>query len=569
MAITVSWVGEKVYDGSTSNQLGGTWSGTNNVDFFIEGTSSDGDVAKAATKTAFYTGASITSEPYDFTSTGNIPATGGVPAQLDQSCIYVWMQMLGAPNTLGNGGFGITVADNKATNSEGIWYVGPRPDYIGGWTAYVVHPSRDFHSVVAGTTPTWTTTGNPTQLTGVDGIGGHMDVTNSIMGNFDNIQIDAISIGTGYELVGTSPDGVFADFSTYEDTSTTDGGSGRYGGIFTKAGVLFCQCQLTIGDISGATATTFNDDGFTVIWVDVNTSTQSAVEADFYKLDLVSAGASTTVTMANGNLIAESPQEVLCDFSGTTSATLNAVNLSRARLVNLDGNVTWTLGNISNSGTIDLGGQPTLTDISVIDPTDGFAVEVNAVNELDNIDGMFFDGAGVGGAGNGAVYINITGAGPFTLTFTNFTFANAVSGSHAIVIAANSNADYTLNIAGITASDVNNLGTGTVTIQNTVSLTINVQDSATNGDRLNGAQVAVYRSDTDALIFSDTASGGTSGGVAASVTTSGAPGTTAFYARVRQSNTGGETRFFPVETVGNTGSGVELTVTMIEDTNTL
>jgi hypothetical protein len=463
MAVTVNWVGEKVFDGSNNTDLLGIWSGTTNTDFFIEGTNSSSDVAKAATKTAAFSGAAITSDPYDFTSTGTI---GTVPAPLDVSCIYIWVLMLGAPNTLAAGGFGIVAADDLATDSYGIWYVGPRPDFIGGWQAFCVHPSRNFASVVAGS-GSWTTTGNPAQLTGIDGIGGHVDVTNSIMGNFDNCFIDAISIGTGYELTGNTPDGVFSDFSDFEDTT-----SGRFAGLFTKAATLFAQCQLTIGDVAGALNTDFTDDGFTVTWIDINTSTQSAVEADFYAMFFAEDTGTTNITLSNGNFIAESPQEFRAEFAGITSGTLNAVNISRASIVNLDSNITWSLGNISNSGTINLDGQPTLTDISIIDPTDGFAMEVNATNELDNVTNISFDGAGVGGAGNGAVYVNITGAGPFTLTFDNFTFANPVAGSDAIVIAANGNADYTLNISGITASDVNNLGTGSVTIVNSVNYTI-------------------------------------------------------------------------------------------------
>lgn len=551
---TVNWLGEKVYDGSNNTNLGSSsWSGTTNSDFFIEGTNSSSDVAKATTKTSYFSGAAITSEPYDFTSTGTI-GTAGLTAQLDIANIYCWMLMLGAPNTLANGGFGITVADDLATDSEGRWNVGPRPGFIGGWVAYCVHPSRDFGAVPVAGSGSWTTTGNPTQLTGVDGIGGHMDVTNSIMGNFDNIFIDAISIGTGYELQGASS--VFADYSTFEETV-----GNRYGGIDTRAGVIFAQCQLTIGDISGANNTTFNDDGFTVVWVDINTDSQSAVEADFYKLEFTQDTGTTDVTMANGTLSAESPQEFACNFSGVNTVTFDAVNLDRARLVNLDSAVTWTLGNISNSGQIDLGGSPTLTDLAIIDPTDGLAMEVGANSELNNVSNIAFDGAGVGGAGNGALYFNTTGwTVPGSVSLNNITFANRVAGSADIVIDDTvPNGTITINVSGGDTPTVDDNRTGGIAddfvIVNAVTLTITVVDTATNP--IQGAVVGVYAvSDASEILNDETNASG-------QVTTS-TNASTDIYIRVLDS-TSGSTRYIPVETVGNTGAGLSLTITLNED----
>jgi len=475
--VAVAWVGTgKVADGSGTTALGGASLATT-TDVFVEGTNSAGEKVSAATVIAAFSGASINGEPFDLSST--------------TEHIYVWLFIGGGWDTLANGGFGISVVDDLATDSIGTWYVGPRPGFVGGWVAYVVHPEKDFHAVVAGTAG-WTTTGNPAQLSGVDAIGGRWKVVSTIMGASDNAFIDAVTLGTGYRLTlgdAGSTEGKFSDFITYEENV-----SNRFGGLFSQSGILFVQCQLNIGVASGAGDTEFIDDGFTVIWLNAQTSTESAVQDGFYALNCVKGSGSTTVALSNGLLAAVSPQEFLFDLAGITSATVTNLTVDRARLVNLDGVVSWIGGTIKNSGTIDLGGQPTLQEIAVLSPTDQFGLEINATNELDNVSDISFDGAGVGGSGSGAVYINISGAGPFTLNFDGFTYANRVSGSHDIVIAAGSNADYTLNITNGSDPTVNNLGSGTVIkVVDPVSLTVNVKD--TSGTNIENAIVLLRAAD--------------------------------------------------------------------------
>jgi hypothetical protein len=441
---------------------------------------------------AAFSGASITGEPFDLSTTAEH--------------IFVWISASGSPDTLANGGFGIAVIDDAATDAVGQWYVGPRPGYLGGWVCYVVHPEKDFHAVTAGT-PVWTLTGNPGQLTAVDAIGCRWKITTTIMGASDNAFIDAVTLGLGYRLTlgdAGSTEGTFTDFISYEETVTN-----RFGGLFSVSGILFAQCQLTIGVSSGAGNTEFIDDGFTVVWIDAQTSTESAVKSDFYKLEFTKGSGTTDVTMSNGSLSAVSPQEVYLDFTGSTTATLTNVSADRARLVDLDSAVSWTGGQISNSGQILIAGSPIFTDINVVSPTDTLAFQITATAALNNISNIAFDGAGVGGAGSGAVYINIAGAGPFTFDFTGFTYANRVTNSHDIVIAAGSNANYTLNITAGDTPTVNNLGSGTVTIVNAVETTLTGLVNPTEVrvyDAGTGLEIAGSESvTTGSFAFSDTA----------------------------------------------------------------
>jgi len=486
-AAAVAWVGTgKVSSADTADTWGDATLAVNS-DTFIEGSSCLSEKVSNTTKYGGVTGSAITNEPFDFSSTAEH--------------IYIWIQAAGSVDTLANGGLGIYVVDILGTDSEGFWYVGPRPGYTGGWIPYVIHPEKDFHSVNAGS-GSWTTTGNPGQLTSVDAIGARWKITNTVMGASDNAYFDAISIGTGYRLTlgdAGSAEGVFADFITFEENS-----SNRFGGLFSQSGILFAQSKLYIGAASGATNTEFIDDGFTVVWVDAQTSTESAVQSTFYELLIQKGTGSTTVTLSNGTFKAAGTSEVYLNLAGSTSATLTNIVVDRARLIDLDGNVTWTGGQISSSGKTDLGGQPTLEEISYVSPTDGFAFEINATNELANVSNISFDGAGTGGSGNGAVYINITGAGPFTLDFDGFNYANRVAGSHDIVIAANSNADYTLNIANGSDPTVNNLGSGTVTkVLNPVDLTITVRDLETGS--------LITSQDVNVLVEADTGGSMTAG----------------------------------------------------------
>ncbi|UCD25264.1 MAG: hypothetical protein JSW51_04900, partial [Gemmatimonadota bacterium] len=257
-------------------------------------------------------------EPWDFSATGTD----------QENHIFMIINSSGTRDTLANGGYGIIVADDLATDSFGTWYVGPQANSLGGWEYFVINPAADFDAVTAGTA-TWTLTGNPAQLSGVDGIGVRWKITNSVMGASDNAFVQSGSIGVGYRVTGASS--VFSDFSTYENTN-------RFGALRTIAGILFPLCKMRIGTPSGAGDTTFSDSGFTVTWEGQTLSdgTSKATAVGFYGLYADQGTGTTTITMTNGNLAATSPEEFDIDLAGVNSVTMTAVNVDRARLVTLD-----------------------------------------------------------------------------------------------------------------------------------------------------------------------------------------------------------------------------------------
>ncbi|MDX1486574.1 MAG: hypothetical protein R3268_00130 [Acidiferrobacterales bacterium] len=453
MAVAVvAFIGTKAVDAESTT---GWNTGNLDNDIFVENAGSVGAKVSATTGD-FYDNNSLN---HDFSS-------GGTE---EGDHIFAWFNTL-TPVSL----HAIIAMEDQATDSVACWNVGPPTGYGGGWISYVIDPATDFDTIIASGTAAWVTTGNPAQLHNVDGYGGRHTTTTSIMGNFNNALVDAISVGTGYRITrgdAGSAEATFADIISYEQTTAN-----RFGALRTDGGVLFMLSKIIIGDTT-ANSHEFTDSNFTVVWLD------APVASTFYEISCEEGSGTTTVILDNGVFKAEDTAQAgkpLIDMSGITSATLNNVSVVGGRGITLDGNVTWNDSTWQDTGQIDLGGQPTLSGITILDPTDDGAMLVNAANELANVSDIVFDGAGIGGTtADAAIEVDISGAGPFTLDFDNITFQNRVAGSVDVHILANGNADYTINVLnGGSTPTVTNDGTGTVTVQNTVTLTVTVKDAA-------------------------------------------------------------------------------------------
>ena len=325
----------KVFDGSTVTGWVSSSSVATNTDNFLTGSSSISDKVSNSTVTGYGLGAGVVGEPWDFSATGTD----------QENHIFEIINSSGTRDTQANGGYGIIAADDLATDSFGTWYVGPQPNSQGGWEYYVIDPAQDFDAVTAGS-GSWTLTGNPAQLSGVDGIGVRWKITNTVMGASDNAFVQTGSIGVGYRITGT--DAVFSEFSTYENTN-------RYGALETKSGTLFPLCKLRIGQPSGSAGNvTFSDSGFNITWQGqvLSDGTSKATAVGFYGLFLDEGTGTTTVTLTSGSLSAAAPEEFDLDLSSVTSVTCTNLSADRARLVTLDSAVTWTGGTVKNSGQI-------------------------------------------------------------------------------------------------------------------------------------------------------------------------------------------------------------------------
>jgi hypothetical protein len=445
----------KVFDGSTVTGWVSSASVATNSDNFLTGTTSVSDKVSNSTQTGYGLGAGVVGEPWDF-------SVGGTD---EDNHIFMIINAAGTRDTLANGGYGIIAADDLATDSFGTWYVGPQANSQGGWEYFVIDPAADFDAVTAGSA-TWTLTGNPAQLSGVDGIGVRWKITNTVMGASDNAYCQSGSIGVGYRITGT--DAVFSEISTYENTN-------RFGALETKSGTLFPLCKIRIGTPSGAGNTTFSDAGFNVTWQGQTLSdgTTKASRVGFYGLFADQGTGTTDITLDGGSLAAASPEEFDLDLSGVNSVTCDNLLVDRARLVTLDSAVTWNGGTVKNSG------QVTATDaifngLNVL--TSSVAAGSGAVlwNSANDPDGNLDDGVYVQGTNaHSAIEFGTLVTSDITIRncdFTGFGSTDDVNGAVFKFLATTGS--LTLNLIGCTTD-----GAFSVDDSAGIAVTVNIEHS--------------------------------------------------------------------------------------------
>jgi hypothetical protein len=447
---------------------------------FIEGTASLGEkVSNGAVERQTVNTTDVIGEPFAFSSGGGN----------DGDHIFAWMSIFAAWDIQANGGFGIKVVDDLATDSDGTWYVGPQEGYVGGWTSFVINPSADFDAVTAGTA-VWTVTGNPAQLSGVDGFGVLWTTTVTITGNTDNGFLDAFSVGQGYRMTlgdGASAEGTFADFIAFEDVVTT----GRFGGLREVSGILFAKSKLSIGFASGAGFTEFTDSGFTVVWEKqvLSDGVTSAVAAGFYEFLGEEGDDTTIVNLSQGTLKAIAPHTVVINLAGLTTCNCVAVNVERGDIITLDATNVWTDSVFTTPDQIIAPGSD-LRRSSINDST--VAADTGALlwNIATNPDGLLDDMTfTMGAASHHAIDFGTAIIADITLRGIEFAgFGTSEDGDDAALrfLAASGSLDCniidcTVDGAAATSSNLfkdDAAGIAVTLVFSPVTLTINVKDNA-------------------------------------------------------------------------------------------
>ena len=479
------------------------WTGSLSVDIvnFIEGAASLGEKVSAATvPVETVDAADVIGEPFDFSVSGGN----------DGDHLFGWLLIFAAWDTQPNGGFGLTMVDDLATDSTGTWYVGPQAGYVGGWASYVINPAADFDIVTAGTA-TWTTNGNPAQLSGVDGFGCRWKTTVSITGNTNNAFLDAFAVGQGYRMTlgdAGSAEGTFADFITFEETTAT----GRFGGLRNVSGILFAKCKLAFGVASGAGDTEIIDSGFTVVWEQqlLSDEATSAVASGFYELLATEGDDTTIVDLSAGSLSAVSPHTFGIDFSGVTAVTLDSVNIDRADPITLDAANTWTTCKVTNSGLIDLGSGAEFSSCTVTGFT-GAADESAILWDVNLDPDGDLDGLDITMAATATHAIEFGANAPLTMTLrdwttTGYSASDGNNDSTFLMADRGSDQTWTINVIGgvgnfsfkkVRAGDTVNI------VIDPVTFLINVKDE--NSDNLQNANLYIKAADgTGPLPFEDT-----------------------------------------------------------------
>lgn len=409
-------------------------------------------------------------------------------------------------------------------------------------------PSNQF-PLLGGFIPVWVDVSRTPEVGGtaneaaINEIGIAVSIGN-VGGNAQNLIIDEIHHGTA-GLLWDGTGGSITDFQTYESTNSE-------GNLIENLGVNFVYSRLQIGS---ATATTFTDSGLTLIFPD-----QTLVAETFMGITCDLQNASTSITLSNStiqsaNVISATrrPDFIATGTSGVL--TLTAMNLLGLRTLTLTSacsvdssfieSLSITQGNASISNT----SIRTASTSNVSCFTDANLNNLSSVNFVQASAGYAFE---------------ITAAGTYSLTDFTYSGYDGVAGT-VYTTSAGGEAIYVSATVGTVDLQVNggDLPTvytagATVNIISAVGVTIRVKDIGTN--EISNARVGVYRATDDLELFN----GLTDVNGEASFNTTGG---TDIYIRVRKSSVGDTPRYVPVETIGNTGTGLGLTVTLLEDTS--
>lgn len=183
---------------------------------------------------------------YDIGAGNELDFTAGTGAEKDQF-VYIWANFLAAGllQTQATGGMGIFLESSTPSSSQyHLWNFYGNDNYAGGWKRLVLDPNETVSA----------SSGTAINLASVRYFGVFGDTTNTA--RFDNLICDAIDVGTGLRLTGTSTtDDLLGDVLADEETN-------RYGivtALNDSGSAIELLGTVEVGDNVGTTATTITD----------------------------------------------------------------------------------------------------------------------------------------------------------------------------------------------------------------------------------------------------------------------------------------------------------------------
>lgn len=350
-------------------------------------------------------------------------------------------------------------------------YINAMPSYFynGGFTTRVWNPTADFTAA-----STWTTTGNPAQLDDVTGFGFRFTTITSIMGSFNNTQVDQFTFGLGVRAdVGTAvaPNTYQAMVDQDQDTSLW----GWLSSFGAKGGIY-------IGPATGTTASWFVDSAFAIKFLDEN------VAAGFYGLFI--RGANTTCELDLANISAENPANarwslILDSAMGSVTGGFVDTNgvYSGFDTIALNQYAEMT-GTTCIDGEIFTQNTAILTGLKHLNPARAATEVYMTVDDISKVTGNFFQSGGNGYAvdlgnfaANTSITWNNTESGYVTGSSGTGVDDKTPTGNETILVDVDSGFTLTINIAaGASTPSVANAGLGSVDVvvgQNTFDFTLN------------------------------------------------------------------------------------------------
>lgn len=432
--MTVSLVGEVVNSGdAVTGYNAGNISGD---DDFVQGTGAIGLKVSAATSEMYTTTLGATA-PYAFSSGGGEFGYH----------IIMWFNSKSPINS--TAGFRIVVGDGT---NRGHWNVVPSGFYKGGFVTAVVNSARAFDSIAAGT---WTTGGNPAQLSAVTQMGGVMQTAASIMGSFNNFQLDQFTIGLGVRADG----GSVGTPNTFETVRAQDESTSFWGWWSSKNGAYVGKGKLYIGPVSGSATSVFTHSAFSVVFAD------ERVAVGFYEINTRGAGTDVTWTLASiaaANAVnarwSLTVQSDTNSFSDTNGVWSGADQLTLTSAASLTGTTLINCSKLTQNGA-------TLDGVTILsaNTADGVAfIESDDPSLLSDCSFTFSDGHA----------IEITATGTYAFVGNTFTGYGADSSNDAAIF-NDSGGLVTLNVSGGGSTPTIRNGSGASTVVNsTVSVTV-------------------------------------------------------------------------------------------------
>lgn len=464
-AVSVAFDGTRVNDAeATTNWTGATATPTLEPDFRYQGSNCISAQVKTSETGFYYRQAGVT---HDFTTPK----------------IWIAKAIITNKDALDGNGLVLEIGTGTRTayHQYFVWSATTYP-IAGGWTIVPIDPTAvNYRSA---------TTGTP-DLSVVDFFGIRGDC-NAIAKapNCGMDAIDYITNGTGLTLTGGDsgdPDGTFADFTTFDEGTTTN----RYGVIATRDGVLYVTGTLTIGT---ATATVFTDSNRVLVFPD------GRFQAGFCGIKFGLQNASNIITISNcvfNGRGSKAFYDTRPDYTVNNSAgtlSISGTTFNRFRYIQLDDTATLNSCNFLNGERIIQGGALiTNSTISGATTPDGYAfIIANNPANIQDCNFTFSDGYG----------IEITNAGTYTFQGNSFTGYGA-NGTGDAAVYNNSGGAVTLNITGGGDSPTFTNGTGaSTTINNAVVLTITCKNEA--GLAIQGIRVRIERDDNGVMIAEGT-----------------------------------------------------------------
>ena len=384
-----------------------------------------------------------------------------------ESHIYFWTMCRQSLDTKAAGGIRLRLTDSSGNYRE--WYVGGSGDYYGGFQNYVIY---------TGTTPN--NSSGTLVLNAIRYVTFYWKVTSKTIVAANDCYVDMIYYGTGLIVKG----GTSGAKGTFDEIIAADL-TPAYGILSKKFGVFVLQGPVTFGDNSGTTDTYFKDESQVIMFADAMVSSThyeikvvgnatgtnsfelgsksgtAGISGCFIKSTSVSLPFKLTATDTNNNVF---------KLYGCTFDTHGVVDTCAAATNKEIVNCTFSNG----QGEI----QPN-TMVFTRNTITGHDSTVGAVLYESTSHGITY-----------TTFVNnvraaeFTVGGTYTLTGDQFTgntydlHFTASSGNLVIACGGNPKANPSTN---------ENHSSGTVTINNTITMTVTVRNSANT--LISGARV--------------------------------------------------------------------------------